>query len=33
MPELPEVETIKEAMRKAVSGNKIESVTVYNRHF
>lgn len=32
MPELPEVETIKEAMRKAVSGNKIESVTVYNRH-
>ena len=32
MPELPEVETIKEAMRKAVNGNKIESVTIYNRH-
>ena len=32
MPELPEVETIKEAMRKATNGAVIESVKVYNRH-
>ena len=32
MPELPEVETIKESMRKAVDGAFIESVCVRNRH-
>jgi len=31
MPELPEVETIKEAMRKAVDGARIESVLVRQR--
>ena len=31
MPELPEVETIKESMRKALSGAIIESVIIYNR--
>jgi len=31
MPELPEVETIKESLRKAVEGAKIESVLVNNR--
>lgn len=33
MPELPEVETIKEALKKAVTGNKIIDVTVNNRKF
>lgn len=33
MPELPEVETIKEALRKSVDGALIEKVTVYNRRF
>jgi len=32
MPELPEVETIKEAMRKAVDGAKIEAVSINNFH-
>lgn len=32
MPELPEVETIKESMRQSVCGAKIESVVIYNRH-
>ena len=32
MPELPEVETIKEAVRKTVIGATITSVVVYNRH-
>lgn len=32
MPELPEVETIKEAMRKSVEGASIESVTVFKRN-
>jgi len=31
MPELPEVETIKESMRKALDGAVIESAKVYNR--
>lgn len=31
MPELPEVETIKESMRKALDDAVIKSVTVYNR--
>lgn len=31
MPELPEVETIKEAIRQTVSGAIVESVEVYNR--
>lgn len=31
MPELPEVETIKESMRKAVAGAIIESAVVFNR--
>lgn len=31
MPELPEVETIKESMRKALDGSTIRSVRVYNR--
>ena len=31
MPELPEVETIKEAMRKSLQGARIESVEIYNR--
>lgn len=30
MPELPEVETIKEAIRQTISGSIIESVEVYN---
>ncbi len=33
MPELPEVETIKEALKKAAEGTLIHSVTVKNRHF
>ena len=32
MPELPEVETIKEAMREAVENARIESIVIYNRH-
>jgi len=32
MPELPEVETIKEALRKAADGAVIESVKVFNPH-
>ena len=32
MPELPEVETIKESMRKALDGAVVESVVVYNRN-
>lgn len=32
MPELPEVETIKEALRKSVEGSTIESVFIGNRH-
>ena len=31
MPELPEVETIKEALRKAVEGAVIQKVIVRNR--
>ena len=33
MPELPEVETIKEALKKSVTGAKIKSVAVRNRNF
>ena len=33
MPELPEVETIKEALRKAVEGAVIQKVIVRNRKF
>ncbi len=33
MPELPEVETIKEALKKAVEGAIIQSVVVRNRRF
>ena len=33
MPELPEVETIKEALKKAVSNAVIEKVEIKNRHF
>lgn len=33
MPELPEVETIKEALKRAVEGAEICSVEVRNRHF
>lgn len=32
MPELPEVETIKESVKKVFEGSIIESVKVYNRH-
>jgi len=32
MPELPEVETIKEAMRNAIDGALIKSVRIRNRH-
>ena len=32
MPELPEVETIKEALRKSVEGATVESVLINNRH-
>ena len=33
MPELPEVETIKEALIKAVDKAVIQSVLVFNRNF
>ncbi len=33
MPELPEVETIKEALKKSIEGDKIESVIIRNRRF
>ena len=33
MPELPEVETIKEALKKSIEGDKIESVIIRNRQF
>lgn len=33
MPELPEVETIKEALKKSIEGAKIESIVVRNRKF
>lgn len=33
MPELPEVETIKEALKKAVEGAVISDVAIYNRRF
>ncbi len=33
MPELPEVETIKEALKKSISNAKIESITIRNRKF
>ncbi len=33
MPELPEVETIKEALKKTIEGAVIHSVTVFNRRF
>ncbi|MBE6463219.1 MAG: bifunctional DNA-formamidopyrimidine glycosylase/DNA-(apurinic or apyrimidinic site) lyase [Alphaproteobacteria bacterium] len=33
MPELPEVETIKEALKKAITDVKIVSVTIRNRRF
>lgn len=33
MPELPEVETIKEALRRTVEGAVVQSVTVQNRQF
>jgi formamidopyrimidine-DNA glycosylase len=33
MPELPEVETIKEALKKSIEGATIESIVVRNRRF
>lgn len=33
MPELPEVETIKEALKRSIEGAEIEAVTIRNRHF
>ena len=33
MPELPEVETIKEALKKAVLNTKVDDITVKNRRF
>ena len=33
MPELPEVETIKESLKRAIDGAFIESIVVRNRRF